>query len=204
MTNTSEILSNTFNQETECLNRLFTRKIRSAAYTDSMNIEFMSDMPFYMTKIVDNYCYDCCYIIVLNKYLIRWRVYINNTTELISYIDVMRHKILQCKTIINNKFEFIGDEKYWYLCGCSELDKQIEEDAEYQKYVETNEIDEDFEQQHKERMSWRTDFYKELYNLDQHLYYFKNIPHKSYRDNILFELMTATNSDCVNNIIKYL
>lgn len=70
--------------------------------------------------------------------------------------------------------------------------------------MKNNEIDEQFEQAHKERMSWRTDFYKQLYELDQHLYYFQKIPHRIYRDSILFELMSATNEDCVNKILEYL
>lgn len=204
MTNTNQLMAEKFNQETDCLNRIFSRQIQSAAYSDIMKQKFMKGMPSYMEKLANAYCYDCCYIISLNKYLKRWRVYINNNENLIKNITDVRYKISQCKSLINNKFEFIGDEKYWHLCGCSDLNKQIEEDVEYEKKLENNELDEQFEEQHKERMSWRTDFYKILYELDQHLYYFKSIPHKTYRDNILFEIMSATNQDCVNEILKYL
>lgn len=198
------IMSEKFNQETECLNWLYSRPIRSAAYTDCMNIEFMRGMPFYMTSIVDNYCYDCCCIIGLNKYLTRWRVYINNTNELIGYIDVMRHKISQCKNILTNRFELMGDNQYWHLCGCSNLNKEMDEIVEYENYLRLKSVDEKFEEGYKERISWRTNYYKCLYELDQHLHYFRVIPHKNYRDNILFELMSATNIDCVNKILEYL
>lgn len=201
---TESIMSEKFNKETECLNRLFSRHIRSAAYTDSMNIEFMKGMPFYMTNIVDNYCYDCCYIIVLNQYLTRWRVYINNTSDLIDCIDDMRHKISQCKKILTNRFELIGDEPHWHLCGCSNLNREMDENAEYENHLMLKLVDENFEEGYKERMSWRTNYYKYLYELDQHLHYFHVIPHKNYRNNILFELMTATNVDCVNKILEYL
>jgi hypothetical protein len=204
MDNTNEIILTTFNQETESLNRIFSRVIRSAADTDATKVEFMNGMPDYMKNLIDTLCYDCCYIISLNKYLNRWRVYINNNSELIGYIDNMREKISQCKSTINNKYEFIGHEHFWYMCGCGDLDKQIEEDVEYEKYVETNEISEEFEYIHCARMFWRTNYYKQLYELDQHLHYFKTIPHKNYRDNILFELMSATNEDSVNKILEYL
>ena len=201
---TKDIISEKFNQETECLNRIFSRKIRSSAYTDSMNIEFMKGMPFYMTNIFDNCCYDCCYIVILNEYLRRWRVYINNTSELIGYIDDMRHKFFQCKQILTNRFELIGDEPYWYMCGCSNFNRETDENVEYQNYLKTKCVDENFEEEYKERISWRTNYYKYLYKLDQHLHYFRTIPHKNYRDNILFELIGSTNIDCVNKILEYL
>lgn len=204
MDKTSELMSQKFNQETNCLNRLFSRQLQSAAYSDEMKNQFINGMPDYMIKSVNNCCYDCCYIISLNEYLNRWRVYINNNNDLIGNIEDIRHKISQCKSIINNKFELIGDEKYWFLCGCSDLNKQIEEDVAYENYLEINQHDEEFEERHKKTMAWRTDFYKHLYDLDQHLHYFVKIPHKVYRDSILFELMTATNMDCVNKILEYL
>lgn len=200
---TTPIMSE-FNQETECLNRLFLRQIRSASYTVSMNIEFMREMPFYMRNIVDIYCYDCCYIIILNKYLHRWRDYINNTNNLIHHIDDMRHKISQSKQILTDRVELMSDEPHWHLCGCSNVDKEIDENAEYENYLRMKTLDEKFEEEYKERISWRTNYYKYLYELDQHLHYFKTIPHKIYRDNILFELMSATNVDCVKKIIEYL
>lgn len=204
MYNTSELMHQHFGNETECLNRIFSRQIQSAAYSELMKFKFMNGMPDYMEKLANSYCYDCCYVVSLNEYLKRWRVFINNNSSLIGFVDDMRDKISQCKSIINNKYEFIGDEKFWYMCGCSDLDKQIEEDIEYEKKMDNNETDEIFELQYKERINWRINYYKQLYDLDQHLCYFQTIPHKNYRDNILFELMSATNEDCVNKILEYL
>lgn len=126
MTITNELMVEKFNQETVYLNRIFSRQIQSAAYSDIMKSTFMKGMPSYMEKLVNTHCYDCCYIISLNEYLKCWRVYINNNENLINNITDVRNKISQCKFLINNKFEFIGDEKYWNLCGCSDLNKQIE------------------------------------------------------------------------------
>ena len=54
MDKTTEIMSQKFNQETICVNRLFSRQLQSAAYSNEMKNLFINGMPDYMINSVNN------------------------------------------------------------------------------------------------------------------------------------------------------
>jgi hypothetical protein len=202
------IMRETFTKETNCLYRILYNYIESSAFNIKMSDDFKKDMPSYMLNMSDKYCYDCASICILNEYLNRWRVYINNKEDLVGFKYEILKNVSDAKKSINERFIFMGNEKYWYLCGCSNKEKMYVEDFILQEYIKNNKEDltlvEDFEREHKINMNWRTNFYTELYNLDQHIHYYKTTPHTVYRGKVLSWIIEKTNNDCSGGILEYL
>lgn len=203
------IMRNSFTNDTNCLYKILTRYIELSSFNVRVRDEFKKDMPLYMLSLINNHCYDCASICILNEYLKRWRVYINNNDDLVGFRYDILNLVSEAKKSINERFVFMGDKKYWYLCGCSDEKKMYSEDTILQEYIKNNKDnssleEEEFEREHKLRMSWRTNFYTELYKLDQHIKYYKKTPHKVYRGTVLFGMIKKTNMDCSMTILEYL
>lgn len=200
--NNVDYLYDEFIKETRALERIFSRELNSMALTDVMKKEFENNtLPY--KNITIKYCYNCCCIITLNEYLKKWKIYINNNIKLVNEIDALRKKKLFCENLIKDRFELLQDENNWNLCGCSDFNREQEEIYYYNKYLKDKKNIQ-LENEYMKKIIWRTNYITELVELENQIDYFKRIPHKVYRDNILFELMTATNMDCVSKILEYL
>lgn len=202
------VMRDAFIRDSNCLYRILNNYMDSQAINYKVRDDFKKDMPLYMLNMSEKYCYDCASICVLNEYLKRWRVYINNKDDLVGFkYDILKN-VYDAKKSINERFIFMGNEKNWHLCGCSNKKKMYEEDTILKEFIENNKDDltvlEEFEREQAITMKWRTNFYTELYKLDMHIHYYKTTPHKVYRGRVLSWIVDKTNKDCSGGILEYL
>lgn len=222
----------TFDLEAESMDKVFYKYMLFNAISKKMQNDIRYGMPDYLSVICGTYCKNCATIICLNKFLDKWRVFINNQDELLGYREYITDKILETIYEINEIFghniRFNNEMflRFPHLCGCSNFNRYIKEGNIWNNHIrsykggkfegfiidEHNNISTVICNTHDEYknifesklFSWRNDLNKNLKHLLLHKDYFKRIPHKVYRDNILIPLTFVLNRDCVNIIIEFL
>ena len=220
----------TLDLEAEIMDRIFYRYMVFNAISKKMRNDIRDGIPDYLSDICGTYCKECATIMCLNKFLDKWRVFINSHEELLGYREYITDKISETINEINERLSYdsFHDEMFLRfpgLCGCTNFNRYVKETTLWNNHIKTYKsgkfegliIDEDnkvstvicnthdeYKNIFDSTLFWRNDLNKHLKHLLLHHDYFKRLPHKVYRDNILLPLTFALNSDCVNIIIGFL
>jgi hypothetical protein len=220
----------TLDLEAEFMDRIFYRYMVFNAISKKMRNDIRDGMPDYLTDVCGIYCKTCATIIGLNKFLDKWRIFINTHEELLGYREYITDKILETINEVKERLSYdsFHDELFLSfpgLCGCSNFNRYLEETTLWNNHVRTYKaggtfegfiIDEssnlycvtcnthnEYKNIFEDTLSWRNDLNKQLKHLLSHQDYFKQVPHKVYRD-ILIPLTFSLNKDCVNIITGFL
>lgn len=180
---------------------IITHTLRQSK-VDSREKQPVQPLSIYM-KVCHKFCYDCSVVMCLNLFLTKWRDFINNNEDCLHYREYILGKSQQCIRDLNERFSF---SKYRFneLCGCTDDLRSSIKEIQWTEYISRNVIDEDYEIQFEKSLSWQNNLGSHMRELNKHLNYFKQVPHKVYRNNILVPLVFKLNNDCVGNIIQYL
>ena len=214
-----------FDMEAEFMDRVFYKYMIMLSIYKKKKDDIKEGMPDYMFSVCGEYCKDCATGISLNGFLNKWKIFINNREDLLHYKEYITGKLTEYIDNIIIRFSYYDNCSLRDLCGCVNYNREIKENKIWKDYIEDtkgtgvsgyivldnlqmisihcNSSDE-YKNKFKNSLKWRTDLNKYLGLLREHLNYFKRVPHKNYRDNILIPLIFATNNDCVKNIIQYL
>lgn len=200
-----------FDNDAEFMDRIFYRFMVFNAISIKVRDNIRQGMPDYLLDICGIYCKDCTTVMALNRFLDKWKIYINNEEHFLTYKEYIIGKISETINQIKERYDSFDDTSFKHLCGCTNFDRGIEEDILWRNHMQsykhgviTSSSHEEYKNIFEGSLAWRNDLNKHLNKLNSHLDYFKRVPHKVYRDNILVPLTFATNSDCVNTIIGFL
>lgn len=168
----------------------------------------------------------CTKLYALDNFLQRNRTTVNRYHETNKIKTILRDII--CKKIKDSikTLHDMRDEGQERLCGCCDLvraeDEQlmisncfdeglgpgyfVRDEHGYRQWISTPEISiEEFKRNLEfEKLRWRHDLQRLAQRFEDHLAYFKRVPHHNYRQAYLALSYSKINEDCAKNILSFL